>query len=29
MKQIAAFQMTWPGTPEIYYSDEAGLGGSG
>jgi glycosidase len=29
MKQLAAFQMTWLGMPEIYYGDEAGLTGSG
>jgi glycosidase len=29
MEQLAAFQMAAPGTPEIYYGDEAGLTGSG
>jgi glycosidase len=29
LEQVAAFQMTWPGAPMIYYGDEAGLRGSG
>jgi glycosidase len=29
LKQIATFQMTWIGMPEIYYGDEAGLTGAG